>query len=119
MATDTNNDPAPRSCLPMLEGLQSAKSKKRVSQIDQARANGAGDFVSMPQILVAGDQSSGKSTALARLIGVPFPIKDGLCTRFPTEIIARRSNTERSITASVHPHSSRSLETRASLSSYN
>ncbi|KAF3092594.1 hypothetical protein TWF102_008411 [Orbilia oligospora] len=41
--------------------------------------------------LITGDQSSGKSSALEALTGIPLPRSSGLCTRFATEICLRRS----------------------------
>lgn len=38
-----------------------------------------------------GDQSSGKSSVLEGLTGLPFPRDSGLCTRFPTQIVFKRS----------------------------
>lgn len=37
------------------------------------------------------DQSSGKSSVLEGLTGLPFPRDFGLCTRFPTQIVFKRS----------------------------
>jgi len=47
-----------------------------------------------------GDQSSGKSSVLEGLTELPFPRDSSLCTRFPTQIVFKRSkvqNTEASI----------------------
>lgn len=38
-----------------------------------------------------GDQSSGKSSVLEGLTGLPFPRDSGLCTRFPIQIVFKRS----------------------------
>jgi hypothetical protein len=38
-----------------------------------------------------GDQSSGKSSVLEGLTKLPFPRDSGLCTRFPTQIVFKRS----------------------------
>lgn len=43
-----------------------------------------------------GDQSSGKSSCLEAISGVPFPRKDTLCTRFATEVVLRK-NSERQL----------------------
>lgn len=40
---------------------------------------------------MVGDQSSGKSSVLEGLTGIPFPRDSGLCTRFPTQIVFKRS----------------------------
>lgn len=41
--------------------------------------------------MVVGDQSSGKSSLLEGLTGLAFPVASGLCTRFATQIVLRRS----------------------------
>ena len=45
----------------------------------------------MAQVVVCGDQSSGKSSVLEAITEIPFPRKENLCTRFATEIILRRA----------------------------
>lgn len=46
----------------------------------------------LPQIVVIGDQSSGKSSALGEITGVPLPNKSGICTRQP--IVVRTKHCE-------------------------
>lgn len=65
-----------------------------LEKIDKLFACGVGDFVNLPQIVVVGDQSSGKSSILEGLIRMALPRDSGLCTRFATQIIFRRSNQE-------------------------
>ena len=43
------------------------------------------------QLVIAGKQSAGKSSLLQSLTDIPFPIRDGLCTRFATRFISRRT----------------------------
>jgi hypothetical protein len=69
-----------------LGGLQSSASLKRLSLISNLRSRGVGDHIDLPQLVVSGDQSTGKSSVLEGITGVPFPRQDGLCTRFATEI---------------------------------
>lgn len=40
---------------------------------------------------MVGGQSSGKSTLLHSLTGIPFPVGANCCTRFPTRIISKRT----------------------------
>lgn len=100
--------------------LQTSRSTFRLNQIEKIRANGVGDLVALPQLVVCGDQSAGKSSVLEAITGIPFPRKEGLCTRFPTEIILRHSETFDSpiITASIRPYASRSPEEIRNLSAY-
>eukprot|EP01038_Epipyxis_sp_PR26KG_P008636 gene8636-11672_t len=47
--------------------------------------------LNIPQICVMGDQSSGKSSVLEALSGIPFPRGSGLVTRCPIRLVMRRS----------------------------
>ncbi|KAK1974209.1 P-loop containing nucleoside triphosphate hydrolase protein, partial [Colletotrichum cereale] len=98
--------------------LGTPKSAFRLNQIDKIRASGIGNHVSLPQLVVCGDQSAGKSSVLERLTGIPFPRQDGLCTRFTTEIILRHSTKPLEITASIRTDSSRSCKDRETLDKY-
>lgn len=64
------------------------------------------DNVKLPQIVVVGDQSAGKSSVLEAITGTPFPRDAGACTRFATEIRLRRSP-QPSINISVIPDKNR------------
>ncbi|KAI0852872.1 P-loop containing nucleoside triphosphate hydrolase protein [Daldinia vernicosa] len=65
------------------------EQKALLDAIDDLRKHGIGRFVDLPQIIVVGDQSSGKSSVLEAISRVRFPVKDGLCTRFATELVLR------------------------------
>ena len=69
-------------------------------KIDKLFACGVGEHVYLPQIVVVGDQSSGKSSILEGLIRMALPRDSGLCTRFATQIIFRRS-VEKCISVSI------------------
>ncbi|KAK4132770.1 hypothetical protein BT67DRAFT_384278 [Trichocladium antarcticum] len=64
------------------------------------------DNVKLPQIVVVGDQSAGKSSVLEAITGTPFPRDAGACTRFATEIRLRRAP-QSSIAVSVIPDKNR------------
>ncbi|TQN64043.1 Interferon-induced GTP-binding protein Mx2, partial [Colletotrichum shisoi] len=106
-----------KSTAPTL-GLRSQRSTQRLNQIEKIRANGIGDLVDLPQLVVCGDQSAGKSSVLEGITGIPFPRQEGLCTRFPTEIILRHSNETLRTKASIRPHSGRSAEVARALRNY-
>ena len=76
--------------LPSLQKLQSAEQMKLLDVVDSLRACGLSEIVALPQLIVCGDQSSGKSSVLEAISGIPFPKQDTLCTRFATEVILRR-----------------------------
>ena len=101
-----------------LSELHSSKSTLRLEQIADLRARGIGDHVDLPQLVVCGDQSAGKSSVLEGLTGLPFPRQDGVCTKFATEIILQHSAGERTIVATILPLLSRSDSSKASLRAY-
>lgn len=57
--------------------------------------------LSVPQICVMGDQSSGKSSVLEALSGIPFPRGTGLVTRCPTRLVMRKAKPGESWFASI------------------
>ena len=77
-----------------LQALQSKQQQQVLDTVDQLRKCGLESILSLPQLVVCGDQSAGKSSVLEALTEIPFPRKDNLCTRFATEIILRRANTD-------------------------
>lgn len=46
----------------------------------------------IPRVVVLGDQKSGKSSVLHAISQIPFPVEDGLCTKFPIEVVQRRAD---------------------------
>ncbi|KAF5982502.1 hypothetical protein FBULB1_4261 [Fusarium bulbicola] len=74
--------------------------------IDKLRLQGVSHYVDLPEIIVCGDQSAGKSSVLEAVSGMQFPIKDGLCTRFATELVLRRGR-NKSTKVSITPGKSR------------
>lgn len=100
-----------------LDDLQTDEQRRVLDTVAQVRKCGLESILSLPQLVVCGDQSAGKSSVLEALTGIPFPRNDNLCTRFATEIILRRSGTE-SLTIKVIPDESRPLTERASLEAF-
>ncbi|KAL2140436.1 hypothetical protein VTI28DRAFT_3819 [Corynascus sepedonium] len=85
-----------------------------LDSIDRLRLQGINHYISLPQIIVCGDQSSGKSSVLEAISGVSFPVKSNLCTRFPTELVLRKAAHE-SVSVSIVPHESRTEAERKAL----
>ena len=85
----------------MLKNLRLIKHLELLDVVDDLRAQGLNEHVDLPQLIVCGDQSSGKSSVLAAVSGVPFPKKDNLCTRFATEVVLRRNDELQEILISV------------------
>ncbi|KAF4127032.1 Dynamin central region [Geosmithia morbida] len=75
------------------------------------------DNVKLPQIVVVGDQSAGKSSVLEALSGTPFPRDAGACTRFATEIRLRRSK-EAALKVSIIPDKMRAFNDQQRLLQY-
>lgn len=88
-----------------------------LEKVDRLFACGVGDLVSLPQIVVVGDQSSGKSSILEGLIKKPLPRDSGLCTRFATQIVFRRAVDER-VAVSIVPSLDSSQEHRQSIEAW-
>ncbi|KAJ5367956.1 Dynamin [Penicillium cataractarum] len=91
-------------------GLSSLKTSHRLNQIDRVRALGVGDHIALPQLVVCGDRSAGKSSVLEGISGCPFPRQDGLCTRFPNEIVLRHNTAISRKAASLIPSPSRTSQ---------
>ena len=101
-----------------MSGLFQEKGRNDIlDTIDELRSWGMGHYIDLPQIIVCGDQSSGKSSVLEALSGIQFPRKDNLCTRFATEVILRR-NPKESTAISIMPATDRSEVDKAKLHAF-
>ncbi|KAK2018669.1 hypothetical protein LZ32DRAFT_653958 [Colletotrichum eremochloae] len=83
-----------------LDELNSAETRTLFDAADKLSSLGVGRIVDLPQIIVVGDQSSGKSSVLEAISHVHFPVQGGVCTRFATELVLRPGS-RRCVTASV------------------
>lgn len=90
-----------------LSQLQSEAQVQLLDAIDRVRRDGFQWELDLPQIIVCGDQSSGKSSVLEAISGVRFPASDRFRTRFASELSLRRS-TESSFRVTIRPASHRS-----------
>ncbi|RMZ71036.1 dynamin family [Pyrenophora seminiperda CCB06] len=100
-----------------LHALQSADQRKVIDIVDKLRRTGLSGVVELPQLIVCGDQSSGKSSVLEAITEIPFPRKENLCTRFATEIILRRSTASTS-TVTITPDKLRPQSEQAKLKGF-
>ncbi|KAI1325842.1 P-loop containing nucleoside triphosphate hydrolase protein [Xylariaceae sp. FL0255] len=97
--------------------LQTQNHRDLLDVIDTLRSQGIGRYVDLPQIIVCGDQSSGKSSVLEAISGLSFPTKDNLCTRFAMELILRR-NPEVGLDIHIIPSHDRSEDEKKKLQAF-
>lgn len=97
--------------------LQTAEHEELLNIIDTLRSQGISHYVDLPQIIVCGDQSSGKSSVLEAISHLRFPTKDNLCTRFATELILRRGPASK-VTVTIIPGSDRNEQEAQKLADF-
>lgn len=100
-----------------LQDLCTEEQLDLLNSIDTLRSQGISHYISLPQIIVCGDQSSGKSSVLEAISGVGFPVKSNLCTRFPTELVLRK-HSHVGVRVSIVPHHTRSDVEQRSLGDF-
>jgi interferon-induced GTP-binding protein Mx1 len=59
------------------------KLRPMIDLVDELRENGVNHYISLPSIVVVGDQSSGKSSVIEALSGIDLPRGIGCVTRCP------------------------------------
>ncbi|KAF4945214.1 hypothetical protein FGADI_12113 [Fusarium gaditjirri] len=92
-------------------------SPDRLRKIDQLRERSIANYLALPQLVAVGDQSSGKSSLLENLTGIPFPRGQELCTRYATQITHRRDAMSR-ITISIIPGPTTTVEHKEKLENF-
>lgn len=103
-----------------LHQLLSDDENRLLDVIDELRSQGVGRLLGeagLPQLIVCGDQSSGKSSVLEALTRVRFPTKSSVCTTFPTELRLRREPRSR-ISCRIKPGVSRIAEEKECLTRF-
>ncbi|CAF3493928.1 unnamed protein product [Rotaria sp. Silwood1] len=68
------------------EQLNNEESRGLLSAIDKMRELLHGERVTLPEIVVVGDQSVGKSSVLEAISGIELPRAQNICTRCPLEL---------------------------------
>ncbi len=66
--------------------LTNAEDSRILAAMDKLRELGIDRKHELPQIIVCGSQSAGKSSVLESLVQVPFPRGGGTCTRYVTKV---------------------------------
>jgi GTPase SAR1 family protein len=99
-------------------GLLRNEHAELLDVTDQLRDLGLGHHLPLPQLVVCGDQSSGKSSVLESISGVKFPVSDGICTRFAIHLVLRRSiSNQRSV--KIEPGKSSSDQQKLKFQAFN
>lgn len=103
--------------------------------IDRLRRAGLSSMLQLPPIVVCGDQSSGNSSVLEAITGIPFPKTENLCTRSAVLLIiiieleayvysrvametSMRRDTCSSISCKINPDDGREEEDKDKLRSF-
>lgn len=97
--------------------IRSNNHRNLLDVVDKLRSLGVSHYVDLPQIIVCGSQSSGKSSTLESLSGIAFPTSEGLCTRFATELILRRGETTQ-ISVHINPGAGRTDKEKIQLAAF-
>ncbi|KAL4924504.1 P-loop containing nucleoside triphosphate hydrolase protein [Aspergillus undulatus] len=84
-----------------------------LAKVNQLRELNVGSIIPLRQLIVVGDQSSGKSSVLESLTGFSFPRAAGLCTRYATQITCL-CESQKSVFVSIipRPDADKALKTR-------
>ncbi|KAK6844882.1 hypothetical protein PG995_014992 [Apiospora arundinis] len=88
-----------------------------LEKIDKLRERNISQHVPLTQLVVVGDQSSGKSSLLETLTGLPMERDLELCTRFATQITSRRDPESR-VAVTIIPGPDASDDHKNRLSSF-
>ncbi|OAQ22670.1 hypothetical protein K457DRAFT_84417, partial [Linnemannia elongata AG-77] len=73
--------------------IQNAEYQDIIDKINRIRSYGLNKMVTIPQIAILGDQSSGKSSVLEAITKLSFPRNIETCTRFATQVSLRQGDT--------------------------
>jgi GTPase SAR1 family protein len=81
-----------------------------LDQLDKLQALNLPNSYPLPQIIVCGAQSSGKSSVLEAIARIPFQRKTGVCTRYKTKVTLKRADGEEYVSLSIDPAQDRRPE---------
>ncbi|KAF9581759.1 hypothetical protein BGW38_001110 [Lunasporangiospora selenospora] len=71
--------------------LDNTSYQELIDKVNKVRGYGLNKHLTIPQIAIIGEQSSGKSSVLEAITKLSFPRKMGTCTRFATQVNLRQS----------------------------
>lgn len=101
----------------ILDQLQSAEQHELMNAINLLRGQQLTKDLALPQLIVRGNQSSGKSSVVETIARVSFPSGDGTTTRFASDLILQRGD-DTGRAASVVPSANASDEEKDHLLLY-
>ncbi|KAF9574013.1 hypothetical protein EC968_007565 [Mortierella alpina] len=78
----------------MVAILENDEYQAIIDKINKLRSYGLDKMITIPQIAILGDQSSGKSSVLEAITQLSFPRNIETCTRFATQVSMRQSERE-------------------------
>jgi GTPase SAR1 family protein len=113
MPAQTQSPPTTTS----LDQFQTEDQRHVLDTVAQIRKCGLDGVLSLPQLVVCGDQSAGKSSVMEALTEIPFPRNDSLCTRFATEVTLRRGPLDQ-LTLSIIPDHKRPSAEKVTLQAF-
>ncbi|KAF5557996.1 RBTMx2 [Fusarium napiforme] len=90
-SSTTNGDKPGDPRMVVDDPFDNEKRQILFNAIDRLQACGSHKYLAIPQLVVVGEQSSGKSSLLRTLTDISFPVMAGIGTRFPIRVISRRS----------------------------
>ncbi|KAF4498234.1 RBTMx2 [Fusarium agapanthi] len=90
-SSTTNGDKPGNSRMVVDDPFDNKKRQILFNAIDRLQACGSHKYLAIPQLVVVGEQSSGKSSLLRTLTDISFPVMAGIGTRFPIRVVSRRS----------------------------
>lgn len=102
---------------PAFDKLLTADQSILLNAVDKLRNHGVSKYIELPQIIVCGDQSAGKSSVLEAISHICFPRGEGITTTFPTELALRR-DPSRTVKVQLKPSASRPQSECTLLASY-
>jgi GTPase SAR1 family protein len=113
-----NGFEAPPTLDELTDAMELGKGQQEIwEEIYKLGVSGVDKYIELPQIVVVGDQSSGKSSVLEAITGVPFPRNSGMCTKFPTQINLRKAP-KSSFSVSLDPDLDRTEGDKARMSRF-
>ncbi|KAH7259113.1 P-loop containing nucleoside triphosphate hydrolase protein [Fusarium redolens] len=90
-SSTTSGDTDSDSPIVVDDPFDNEKRQHLFDAINRLQAWGSHKYLDIPQLVVVGEQSSGKSSLLRTLTDISFPVMAGIGTRFPIRVVSRRT----------------------------